>query len=202
MSINFKLYFKYLFDKINFTFINNFTSKSKNINILLHKDFLYYSSLHLKLASPFYLTQLVDIFAYEINSNTSLSHKNDNIFTQNITKANTIVTVYNFHSLQTCDRFYLFILNNFGSLKSTKSSLNTNFFSITELFPAANWLEREVSELHGVVFTGKKDLRNLLLQYGDSTAPFQKSFPTIGLQEIFYDPIKDTLIQNPVTVQL
>ena len=202
MLINFKLYFKYLFDKINFIFINNFTNKSKNINILLHKDFLYYTILHFKLASPFYSTQLVDIFAYEINSNTSLIHNNDNIFTQNITKSNTIVTVYNFHSLQTCDRFYLFILNNFGSLKSSQSTLNSNFFSITELFPAANWLEREVGELHGVVFTGKKDLRNLLLQYGDSTAPFQKSFPTIGLQEIFYDPIKDTLIQNSISTQL
>jgi NADH:ubiquinone oxidoreductase subunit C len=53
-----------------------------------------------------------------------------------------------------------------------------------------------------VVFTGKQDLRNLLLQYGDSTAPFQKSFPTIGVQEMYYDPIKDTLIQSPVTVQL
>lgn len=202
MSINFKLYFKYLFEKINFTFINNLTSKSKNINILLHKDFLYYTTLHLKLASPFYCTQLVDIFAYEINSNTSLPHKTSNVFTQNITKAQSVVTVYNFHSLQTCDRFYLFMLNNFGSVKSTNSTFNSNFFSITELFPAANWLEREVSELHGIVFTGKQDLRNLLLQYGDSTAPFQKSFPTIGLNEMYYDPIKDTIIQNPVTVQL
>lgn len=202
MSFNFKLYFKYLFDKINFTFINNFTNKSKNINILLHKDFLYYTSLHLKLASPFYLSQLVDIFAYEINSNVSVSYTQNNIFSQNLSKNQSIVTVYNFHSLQTCDRFYLFVINNFGSQKSKSTALNSNFFSITELFPAANWLEREVAELHGVVFTGKQDLRNLLLQYGDSTAPFQKSFPTIGVQEMYYDPIKDTLIQNPVTVQL
>tara|TARA_B100000787_G_scaffold170124_1_gene164148 strand:- start:5978 stop:6586 length:609 start_codon:yes stop_codon:yes gene_type:complete len=202
MSFNFKLYFKYLFNKINFTFINNFTNKSKNINLLLHKDFLYYTSLHLKLASPFYLSQLVDIFAYEINSNTTVPHKQDNSFTQNLSKSQSVVTVYNFHSLQTCDRFYLFILNNFGSKNSTGTVFNSNLFSITELFPAANWLEREVAELHGVVFTGKQDLRNLLLQYGDSTAPFQKSFPTIGVQEMFYDPIKDTLIQNPVTVQL
>ena len=163
---------------------------------------MYYTTLHLKLASPFYLSQLVDIFAYEINSNNVVTHKQNNVFTQNLNKSQSIVTVYNFHSLQTCDRFYLFVLNNFGSQKSTSSALNSNFFSITELFPAANWLEREVAELHGVVFTGKQDLRNLLLQYGDSTAPFQKSFPTIGVQEMYYDPIKDTLIQNPVTVQL
>ena len=138
MSFNFKLYFKYLFDKINFTFINNFTNKSKNINILLHKDFLYYTSLHLKLASPFYLSQLVDIFAYEINSNVSVSYTQNNIFSQNLSKNQSIVTVYNFHSLQTCDRFYLFVINNFGSQKSKSAALNSNFFSITELFPAAN----------------------------------------------------------------
>jgi NADH:ubiquinone oxidoreductase subunit C len=63
-------------------------------------------------------------------------------------------------------------------------------------------LEREVAELHGVNFFGKKDLRNLMLQYGDSTSPFQKSFPTIGLREMYYEPIKDTIIQNPVSVQL
>ena len=202
LSYNFKLHFKYLFSKINFTFINNLTNKAKHTNILFHKDYLYFVTLHLKLASPFYLSQLVDIFTYEISSNTMTSSTNQNTFTQNLVKSQSAVTVYNFHSLQTCDRFYLFIVNNFTSIKSHGTALNSNLFSITELFPAANWLEREVAELHGIVFTGKQDLRNLLLQYGDSTAPFQKSFPTIGLQEMYYDPIKDTLIQNPVTVQL
>ena len=73
---------------------------------------------------------------------------------------------------------------------------------MTELFSAANWLEREVSELSGVSMSGKKDLRNLMLQYGDSSTPFKKSFPTIGLREMFYNPVKDTIVQNPVTLQL
>ena len=189
-------------------------NKSKNTYILLHKDYLYFVALHLKLASPFYLNQLVDIFAYEINANTNPRPTSDlgtsknsttdiqNYFNQNLIKAQTTVTVYNFQSLQTCERSYLFTLNNYNNSKSQVMSSSSNLFSITELFPSANWLEREVSELHGVVFTGKQDLRNLLLPYGDSTAPFQKSFPTIGLNETYYDPIKDTLIQNAVTVQL
>jgi NADH:ubiquinone oxidoreductase subunit C len=52
-----------------------------------------------------------------------------------------------------------------------------------------------------VVFLGKKDLRNLMLQYGDLSAPFQKSFPSIGVREIFYDSVSDTLVQTPVTIQ-
>jgi hypothetical protein len=41
-----------------------------------------------------------------------------------------------------------------------------------------------------------------MLQYGDTTAPFQKLFPSIGVKELFYDPLKDTLVQKNVSVQL
>jgi len=41
-----------------------------------------------------------------------------------------------------------------------------------------------------------------MLQYGDSSAPFKKLSPTVGLKEMFYEPLKDTLVQNPVTIQL
>ena len=67
---------------------------------------------------------------------------------------------------------------------------------------STNWLERENSELHGINFSGKKDLRNLLLQYGDNSFPFQKSFPSIGLKEMFFNPIKDTLIQSNISLQI
>jgi NADH:ubiquinone oxidoreductase subunit C len=63
-------------------------------------------------------------------------------------------------------------------------------------------LEREASELHGLTFLNKKDLRNLMLQYGDVTAPFVKSAPSIGLTEFHYDSINDTLAQTIVTTQL
>lgn len=41
-----------------------------------------------------------------------------------------------------------------------------------------------------------------MLQYGDSNAPFQKSFPTIGLKEMYYNPLKDTIIQAPISLQI
>ena len=91
---------------------------------------------------------------------------------------------------------------NFSNDNIVKNNAFSSIFSITELFFAANWLEREVSELNGIFFSGKKDIRNLMLQYGDSSSPFQKSFPSIGLKEMYYNPIKDTIIQNPVTIQI
>ena len=54
-----------------------------------------------------------------------------------------------------------------------------------------------------VVLVGnKKDLRNLMLQYGDTSVPFQKSYPSIGLKEFFFDSVNDIVIQAPVTLQV
>ena len=103
----------------------------------------------------------------------------------------TNIIAYNFHSLRNQDRIIIF----------TQSG-DSPLYSISELFSAGNWLERENHEMHGVSFVGKKDIRNLMLQYGDSSMPLQKSFPTIGLREMFYDPVKDVVVQNPVSVQI
>jgi len=58
-----------------------------------------------------------------------------------------------------------------------------------------------VTELNGVVFGGKKDLRNLMLQYGDTSTPFQKSYPSVGHKEMVYDALTDLIVQVPVTLQ-
>ena len=52
------------------------------------------------------------------------------------------------------------------------------------------------------IFNNKKDLRNLMLQYGDTSVPFQKSSPSIGLKELFYDSVNDVLVQVPVSIQV
>jgi len=148
------------------------------------------------MASAFYSTQLVDIFSYEVPTYNNVPSSETGKYNMS-EKSDSTIVVYNYHSLMSQDRFFVF----------TQTSLSTNrdhsfLPSITELFSAANWLERECGELSGVSFSGKKDLRNLMLQYGDSSAPFQKAFPSIGLREMFYDPLKDTIIQNSVTVQL
>ena len=59
-----------------------------------------------------------------------------------------------------------------------------------------------MSELHSVFFEGKKDVRNLMLQYGDTSHPFRKSYPSIGTREMFYDGSNDIVVQNLVTLQV
>ena len=137
------------------------------------------------MSTLFYTIQLNDILAYEIYNKGTKINKNE-----------LMILVYNYQSILTKERIFLFVNNKNYNTESK------NVSTVSELFPSANWLEREISELHGIIFSGKKDIRNLLLQYGDTTSPFKKSSPTIGLKEIYYNSLKDTLIQNPVTLQL
>jgi len=58
-----------------------------------------------------------------------------------------------------------------------------------------------MAELHGLQFAYKKDLRNLMLQYGDTSTPFKKTFPSTGFRETSYDILTDTIIQNRLDLQ-
>ena len=106
------------------------------------------------------------------------------------------LVVYNFHNLFSHNRFFFFTLDSLASSKQFCLR------SITEFYSNANWLEREISELHGQVFNGKRDLRNLMLQYGDVSAPFQKLYPSVGLKEVFYDAASDLIVQLPLSLQV
>jgi NADH:ubiquinone oxidoreductase subunit C len=203
MDKNFKLYFKCILQGENYSFINSLDNNLKNSNLFLTSKSLYYLTFFFRFSSLFYSTQLVDIFSYEIpRSNKRGSQPGtDKLFFSK--KSLTSVIIYNFHILSTQNRFLVFTTGtSFINQGQSLLQHNTTLPSISELFFSANWLEREVSELHQVNFNGKKDLRNLMLQYGDSTAPFQKSFPSIGIKELFYNPVKDTLTQNPISVQI
>ena len=198
MNLNYKLFFKYILLHTNQIFLKYLQRNDKNLNIYINENNLYFLSLHLKLSSLFYSTQLCDIFSYETpnSNNINKSEKNNKI-----ALSNNSILVYNFHSILFQQRFFIFvILNSKQNIK--KNSLSwSSLKSITELFLNANWLEREISELHGIFFLGKKDLRNLMLPYGDTSSPMRKSFPSVGIKEIFYDSVTDLLIQTPVSLQ-
>ena len=160
-----------------------------------------YTAIHIKFSTLFTQTQLCDIFSYEI-PNKSLetgSLKRDFFDSKKLNTFNKPVVVYNFHSLLSQNRFFLFVHNSTQFVKSNNISFNSSVESVSELFFAANWLEREASELHGISFVGKKDLRNLMLQYGDNSAPFLKTNPTIGYNEFIYDSLTDTVVQRSIT---
>ena len=70
--------------------------------------------------------------------------------------------------------------------------------SITGVFKGANWFEREVFDLFGIVFTGHPDLRRILTDYGFRGHPLRKDFPTTGYTEVRYDEVRKRVVYEPV----
>ncbi len=200
MNLNYKLFFKYILFHSNQIFLKYLNRNDKNLNVYINESNLYFLTLHIKLSSLFYSTQLCEIFAYETFSNTNQVNLNP-ILDSKIPLTNNSIIVYNFHCILFQQRFFIFsLLNNKKNIKNQSLTLNS-LNSITELYLNANWLEREVSELHGIFFNNKKDLRNLMLTYGDVSAPMRKSFPSIGVKELFYDTTTDLLINSRISIQ-
>jgi len=70
--------------------------------------------------------------------------------------------------------------------------------SVCEVYPAANWYEREAYDLYGILFSGHPDLRRILTDYGFNGHPLRKDFPLTGFVEVRYDDEEKRVVYEPV----
>lgn len=74
--------------------------------------------------------------------------------------------------------------------------------TLVDVWPVANWFEREAFDLYGIMFENHPDLRRLLTDYGFVGHPFRKDFPMIGHVEMRYDPEQQRVVYQPVSIEM
>ena len=147
----------------------------KNIWIIFVKKNYIWLLILIKLSSYFKQTNVVDIISYQHNYNST-----NNVY----------YILYN----HTYNLYYnLFIYNLYNKTKY----LSTEF-----IYYNCAWFEREISELFNIKFKNKKDTRNLLLPYLDTTYPLKKNYPVMGYYNIIYNIIFETLFYTNLYIQL
>ena len=73
--------------------------------------------------------------------------------------------------------------------------------TVTGIWASADWYEREAFDLFGILFSGHPDLRRILTDYGFVGHPFRKDFPMVGNVEMRYDPERERVVYEPVSIE-
>ena len=105
-------------------------------------------------------------------------------------RADRFEVVYHFQSL----------VNNERIRVKVRTDESTPVPSLTGVFPAADWFEREAYDLYGILFSGHPDLRRLLTDYGFEGHPLRKDFPLTGFVEVRYDDEQKRVVYQPVSL--
>ena len=98
---------------------------------------------------------------------------------------------------------YLFLSHKFNQRVILSFFLNENepVSSLTKIFPAANWMEREVFDMYGIKFKNHPDLRRILTDYNFEGFPLRKDFPLTGHTEVRYNEDQKKVISEPVKLE-
>ena len=172
--------------------MNNLTDLEKKINSELttkiKKSEIRHDQLYLSINSE----DLIDVTLFiKSNENTKFRQLMD-------------VTVVDYpEKTQRFKVVYLFLSHEFNQriILSYLISENEVIPSLTSIYPAANWMEREVFDMYGVKFKDHPDLRRILTDYDFEGHPLRKDFPLTGHTEVRYSEDQKKVIKEPVKLE-
>ena len=98
---------------------------------------------------------------------------------------------------------YLLLSHEFNQRIILSYFINENekIFSLTKIFPSANWMEREIFDMYGIKFSDHPDMRRILTDYGFQGYPLRKDFPLTGHNEVRYSEDEKKVIYEPVKLE-
>ena len=98
---------------------------------------------------------------------------------------------------------YLFLSheNNNRIVLNSDISIDTKVLSISNIFPSANWMEREVFDMYGIIFKDHPDLRRILTDYDFEGYPLRKDYPLTGHTEVRYSEDQKKVVYEPVKLE-
>ena len=167
-----------IFEKLEPTVYTSECLTANHYAILLPKEYYYIFHKVLKNELFFSASTLIEQSCIDTKYFDKLS---DSFHTQFGGKRILLFNILYFYFIKV--RLTLFVSLN----------LNSKISSVDSLYPNANWIERETSEMFGVIYTNKKDIRNLLLDYSRNEYPMLKEFPCEGYYDLYFDFFNDQL---------
>ena len=172
--------------------MNNLHDLEKKINSELATRIKFSVIKHEQLYINIDCDDLIDVLVF-LKNNTS-------------TKFRQLVDITAVDYPEENDRFkivYLLLSHEFNSRIILSYSINENEVipSITEIFPSANWMEREVFDMYGIKFKDHPDLRRILTDYNFEGFPLRKDFPLTGHSEVRYNENEKKVIYEPVKLE-
>jgi len=184
------MYKKYIFplqiflilEKMNILFWNSKSLTPNSYICLLNYKWFY--TLNLILRNELFLNNSMLIENTAIDSRFLNNNEKLNIFFKN----NKILNFYLYYFFNLKLKI-LFLIN-------LKNNYKPYLYSIDKIFLNANWLERETSEMYGVLYYFKYDIRKLLLDYSKLENPMLKDFSSEGIQDVFYNFFENQVILN------
>ena len=170
-----------VFEKLNTNIWSSKLLKPNHYFLLINKNWFYSLNLFLKHELFFSNSTLIENSAIDTLKFSKINDNLEFFFKKNII---IIFNYYYFYNLKL--KLNIIMLYNF--YKKNKLS------SIDKLYKNSSWLERETSEMFGINYYNKKDIRKLLLDYSKVENPMLKDYPVEGFSETFYDFFEDQVV--------